>query len=441
MDVATLSTVLDSALKSMQAEGCSLRNFRLERGARCTTILIEFVHIANQTWFEVSDGGDTERSLKVCHCGKSLSSSRETVSDKVAVDGSDNMSLTSYDSQAVQVVPPVMTCDTEQKAPVQVVPPVVTCDTEQKAPVQVVPPVVTCDTEQKAPSNGRNSVDKGCNTDSDPDSLSIVSETKSANETSPARVITPNVNLHTMNTKPSQMTSEDIPQPLGNGKPVKELTPTVEVVQSPGYVKPAKEMTPTATEAQSPCNGKPAKEKTPSIGEAPITYIDQQDSDAEKNLREGYTKSKGRSMSTTSDSSMLNQEEMKRQQDRRKSKPRSLSITIDELQNRESMQLKDDGKAKQHSPLLKPNKNVVEPASPKNNSHKPLKQTTSNSKKTKENRPPAGKPPMPGPKPVAPPVEPPATEADNDESDEDEDVLISQVVKKWSAIRGKKGLF
>jgi len=105
------------------------------------------------------------------------------------------------------------------------------------------------------------------------------------------------------------------------------------------------------------------------------------------------------------------------------------------------MQLKDDGKAKQHSPLLKPNKNVVEPASPKNNSHKPLKQTTSNSKKTKENRPPAGKPPMPGPKPVAPPVEPPATEADNDESDEDEDVLISQVVKKWSAIRGKKGLF
>ena len=409
MDVATLSTVLDSALKSMHAEGCSLRNFRLERGPRCTTILIEFVHIANQTWFEVSEGDDTERSLKVCHCGKSLSSSRETVSDKVAVDGSDNMSLTSDDSQAVAV--------------------------------QVAPLVVTCDTEQKTLSKGQNSVDKGCNTDSDPDSVSIASETKSANETSPACVITPSVNFHTTNTKPSQMTSEDVPQPQCTEKPVRELTPTVEVVQSSGNGKPATEKTPATTEAQAPCNGKPVKEKTPSIGEPPITYIDQPDTEAERKVREGYTKSKGRSMSTTSDSSMLNQEEMKRQQDRRKSKPRSLSITIDELQNRESMQLKDDGKAKQHSPLLKPNKNTVEPASPKNNSHKPLKQTMSNSKKTKENKPPTGKPPVPGPKPVAPPVAPPATEADNDESDEDEDVLISQVVKKWSAIRGKKGLF
>ena len=335
MDVATLSTVLDSALKSMQDEGCSLRNFRLERGARCTTITIEFVHIANQTWFE---GDETERSLQVCHCGKSLSSSRETVSDKVVVDGSDNMSLTSDESQVLTVV--------------------------------------TCDIEQKP--SGRNSVDKGCNTDSEPDTMGVISETKSTKETSPV--------------------------------PTTEPVPTV-------------------------------SETMPTITDMPTINVIQQDMDAETKCMEGYEKSKGRSMSTTSDCLMPNQDEVKRRKDYGKSKQRSLSITIDELQNKESMQLKDDGKAKHHSPLLKPNKNKAEPSSPKNK-QKPSKQMQTISVKTKENKSPASaKPPVPGPMPVAPPVAPPAAEADNDESDEDEDVLISQVVKKWSAIRGKKGLF
>ena len=382
MDVETLSAVLDSALKSMQAEGCSLRNFKLERGARCTTIMIEFVHIVNQNWFEVDDAHEAGRNFKRCEFGNSLSSSRETMSDKAMVDGSDNASLTSTndDSQAMARM----------------------CDVEM---------------EPKRASNGRNSVDIGCNTDSDQDNFSIASDTKSTKEMSPTPMSAPHllsISLHPMNTEPGHA-ARDTAHLHHNGMSPKEKT--------------------FRDTAHLHHNGMSPKEKTFPGPCMPTIHVSQQDMDVENRFFEGFAKSKGRSMSTSSDCLTPKRDEKKRRQDFRNSKQRSMSITIDELMSKDSMQVKHEGKTKQQSsPLPRHKKYTSEEHSHKSKTQKSSSSRhTSSSSRTKEGRSNSSKPPMP--------VAAPEPEADNDYSDEDEDVLISQAVKKWSAIRGKKGLF
>ena len=362
MDVETLSAVLDSALKSMQAEGCTLRNFKLERGARCTTIMIEFVHIVNQNWFETDDAHEAGRNVfKRCDFGNSLSSSRETVSDKAMVDGSDNASMTSTndDGQAIARM----------------------CDVELE------------------PKRGRNSVDIGCNTDSDPDTFSIASsDTKSTKEMSPTPMSAPHllsISLHAMHSEHGHRHTAHLHH-----------------------------------------NGLSPKEKTFPRPLMPTIHVSQQDIDVENGFSEGFAKSKGRSMSTSSDCLMPKRDEKKRRQDFRNSKQRSMSITIDELMSKDSMHVKHEGKAKQQqsSPLPRHKKYTSEEHSHKSKTQKSSSSSSKHSSsRTKEGRSNSSKPPKP--------VAAPEPEADNDYSDEDEDVLISQAVKKWSAIRGKKGLF